>query len=463
MRFHVVALALLALVLRIAPAGAQQQMIFSQSKLVASLLPSVVNITAFEPSPGQGNPGTGLANAERATQSRLLGSGFVIDANGTIVTNYHVVAGSFDIVITFSNGDQTHAMLRAADRLADIAILQVHTDRKLDVVRWAPPDSLHVGDPVIAIGNPLGVGMSVTAGIVSAINRNIMETPYDNYIQTDAPINHGNSGGPLFDLKGEVVGINTALISPTQGSAGLGFAIPTQDALFVIGRLEKYGWLKPGWLGVKVQQITPELANAFGLENMHGAIVAAVQTGGPAARAGLEAGDVILEYQGHVPSDERALLREIGMTPEGTRVTLRILRAGHVLDITAVVGQYPRQIWERIDKPVRVNEIRLAVPPDLGLTVVVLPEADRVRLHIPQGTPAVLVASVEPGTDAAWRGMAAGEAIERVQDQPVDSPQAFRAAIDRVRAEGRVFVALLVDELRPVHPGPAWKALRVRP
>ncbi|HET6185176.1 MAG TPA: trypsin-like peptidase domain-containing protein [Acetobacteraceae bacterium] len=462
MRFAIAFLAATMLLGAACPALAQQEMIYTASKLVSSLLPTVVNITSFVPQAGN----EGKAGSEptlMATQRRDLGSGFVIDRKGTIVTNFHVVEGASDIVITFSDGDQAHATLRAADRLADIAILDVRSAEKLTPVRWANDDDLHVGDPVIAIGNPLGVGMSVTSGIVSALNRNIMATPYDNYIQTDAPINHGNSGGPLFNLQGEVVGINTAIISPTTAFSGLGFAIPSRDARFVIGRLEKYGWIKPGYLGVKVQQITPELAEALGLRNTDGAIVAAVLAGGPAAEAGLQAGDIVTQYQGRTPTDERALLRMIAETPEGTHVSLRVLRRGKPMELTAIVGLFPRQRWEKVDQPVQIVEKELAVPADLGITVGPLLDADRVRLNIAPDTPGVLVTEVAPGTDAAWRGLSAGQAIERVDDQPVGSPDAYRAALAAARDSGRLFVAMLVASEKPVHPGPEWMALRLRP
>jgi serine protease Do len=202
------------------------------------------------------------------------------------------------------------------------------------VTKWGESDALQIGDPVFAVGNPLGLGLSVSGGIVSALNRNIMDTPYDHFIQTDAAINHGNSGGPLFNMKGEVIGVDTAIISPTTGSAGLGFAIPARGARFLVERLKQFGWLRPGWMGLKVDQVTPEIADALGMKPAEGpqpagSIISKVFEDGPAAKAGLRVGDVILRFDDQKPSDERALLRNIVMAPPGETVKLTVWRAGH--------------------------------------------------------------------------------------------------------------------------------------
>ena len=289
MRYRIVLSLFLACLLVAAPRAGAQEMQFDRSALVQSLLPMVVNITALvvaaTPPPQMAGAvtGPGVAPSE---QKRQLGSGFVIDPKGEIVTNYHVVDGAYEVIATFSDGMQLEAKIEAADRLADIALLSVTPPAPLKAAEWGDSSTVKVGDAVLAIGNPLGVGLSVTGGIVSALNRDIMETPYDDYIQTDAPINHGNSGGPLFDMRGRVVGINTAIISPTAGSAGLGFAIPANGARFVIGQLRRFGWLHPGWLGIKVQQITSNMAEALGMEEPRGSIVAHVVESGAERRAG---------------------------------------------------------------------------------------------------------------------------------------------------------------------------------
>jgi serine protease Do len=437
---------------------------YDRSALVQSLLPTVVNVTALvvakDPTPQMaGTTDPGVASSE---QRRQLGSGFVIDPKGEIVTNYHVIDGAYEVVVTFSDGMQLEAKVAAADRLADIALLEVEPLASVKAAQWGDSGAVKVGDPVLAIGNPLGVGLSVTGGIVSALNRDIMETPYDDYIQTDAPINHGNSGGPLFDMQGRVVGINTAIISPTAGSAGLGFAIPAADARFVIGRLRRFGWLRPGWLGVKVQQLTPDMAGA-GPGGAARLDRGPHTEGGAAAAAGLQVGDIVLAYNGTAPSDERALLRDIAQTAPGTRVSLTILRQGETKKVTATVGEWPRQRWERFDAPIAPVKVTQAIPPDFGLTVAPLLAPQRVRLNLGPDVPGILITAVAPGTDAAWRGLVAGDAILRVQDLVMHAPADFVPALEAGRATHRQFALLLVMPLKQTRPGPEWRALQIAP
>jgi serine protease Do len=426
----------------------------------------VVNVTALAvaatppPQMAGATAGPGVASAE---QKRQLGSGFVTDPKGEIVTNYHVIDGAYEVIATLADGTQLEAKVEAADRLSDIALLKVNPPAPLRAAAWGDSATVRVGDPVLAIGNPLGVGLSVTGGIVSALNRDIMETPYDDYIQTDAPINHGNSGGPLFDMRGRVVGINTAIISPTAGSAGLGFAIPAADALYVIGQLRRFGWLRPGWLGMKVQQLTTDMAEALGMAEPRGLIVAAVIESGAAAAAGLQVGDIVLAYNGAAPSDERALLRAIAQTAPGTRASLTVLRDGEPREVAATVREWPRQQWERFDAPVAPARAAQKIPPDLGLTVAPLLSAQRLRLNLGPDTPGVLVTAVAPGTDAAWRGVAAGDAILRVRDRAMRAPADFLPALEAARAAHRQFALVLVQPLKQTRPGPEWRALQLAP
>lgn len=440
------------------PARAQE-MEFNQSELVRSLLPKVVNITArvIADVPDSIGPQTTSVVPQEKLQ---LGSGFVIDPKGLIVTNTHVIDGSYEITATFSDGSQLSARVVAADVVTDVALLKVDADKPLSAVTWGDSSTVQVGDPVLAIGNPLGVGMSVSGGIVSALNRNIMATPADDYIQIDAAINHGNSGGPLFDIRGKVVGINTAIISPTTGSAGLGFAIPANDAQFVIRRLEKYGWLRPGWLGLTIQQVTPDIASALGLGSPHGGIVAAVDDGGPADLAGIEVGDIIIRYNGRTPSDERALLRAISETQPDDEVMLTIERGGKDFDLKAKVGEWPRDMWQGAYKPVKPTRSRSMIPPDLGIKVAPLLDVERAKLGVGENDLAVLVTSVAPGTDAAFNGLKPGDAIERVQNQPVGSPADFHAALQDARALHRDHILLLIYSQSQARPGPQWMALR---
>jgi len=464
-RFSVVLRWLLAGLIAAAPAVHAEEMQCDRSALVQSLLPTVVNVTALvvakDPTPQMaGVTDPGLSSSE---QKRQLGSGFVIDPKGEIVTNYHVIDGAYEVVVTFADGMQLEAKVAAADRLADIALLQVAPPAPLKAAQWGDSGAVKVGDPVLAIGNPLGVGLSVTGGIVSALSRNIMETPYDDYIQTDAPINHGNSGGPLFDMQGRVVGINTAIISPTAGSAGLGFAIPAADVRFAIGQLRRFGWLRPGWLGMKVQQLTPDMAEALGMAEPRGSIVAHVRESGAAAAAGIEAGDIVLAYNGAAPSDERALLRAIAETAPGSRVSLTILRGRETKQVTATVGEWPRQRWERFDAPIGPTKTAPVIPPDLGVTVGPLLDTQRLRLGLGPEVPGVLVTAVAPGTDAAWRGVEAGDAILRVQGRAIRAPAGFVPALEAARAEHRQFALLLIQPQKQTRPGPEWRALQIAP
>jgi serine protease Do len=318
-----------------------------------------------------------------------------------------------------------------------------------------------VGDPVFAIGNPLGIGTSVSAGIVSGLNRDVQDSPYDDYIQTDAAINHGNSGGPLFDMEGRVVGVDTALVSPTDASIGLGLAIPADTARFVIDRLSTYGWVRPGWVGIKVQQVTPEMAEALGLQRTEGSVVSWVRPEGPARKAGLEIGDVILRFGNDAPRDERALLRGIVRTPVGDTVPVTVLRQGVQKTLEVTVAPWPREVWETRDAPLPTERPTAEIRPDLGLSLVSIPESDRAKYGLEDGLSGVLVSGVVPGSDAARRGMTEGDVILRVQERPIAVPADVRASIDAEREAKHRFIALLVLQKERKYPGPSWMVLRL--
>jgi serine protease Do len=449
-------------------AAADELVMMDHAGLIRSLLPTVVNITAKAEVADETSSVTAAA-AQPGQSYRVMtlaGSGFVVDPAGVIVTNWHVVNGAFEIYVTFSDGTRAKAEVLNAARIVDIALLKVSVGHPLAAVRWGDSEKVQIGDPVFAIGNPLGVGMSVSSGIVSALNRNIMDTPYDDFIQTDAAINHGNSGGPLFDMKGEVIGVNTALISTTTASAGLGFAIPANDARFVVERLQHYGWVRPAWLGVKVQQLTPEMATALDMDDTRSSIVAWVIDGGPAAKAGLKVGDVILRFDGKTPSDERALLRTIAATMPGAPVTVTILRKGKQMDLPITLAEWPKTQWEERDAPTRVTAPRWNVPPDLGLTVEPLTDALRAKNELPKGPRGALVSGVAQDTDAARRGLTIGDVIIQVGDVPVTNEEEMIREIERARAEGRSYAMFLILPKRAADknskwPGPKWVALRV--
>jgi serine protease Do len=314
---------------------------------------------------------------------------------------------------------------------------------------------------VFAVGNALSVGISVSGGLVSALNRNIMDSPYDDYIQTDAAINHGNSGGPLVDANGKVVGIDTAIVSPTDASSGVGFAIPSHNARDVVARLMQYGWLHPGWIGVKIQQLTPDMCLALGLSSPRGSIVANVAPDGPAAAAGLQVGDVIVRFGAEAPSDERALLRAIATAPIGRDIVLGILRDGKPLSLNVTVKEWPRSNWDRFDAPISAPAPHHHVPADLGITMASLDSANRAQYGIGLTQAGTLVTGVAAETDAAQRGLVRGDVILEINAHLVSGPADVQAAIDRARAQKRDFVVALIQPKVSKQPGPEWVPLRV--
>lgn len=456
------------LLMPIGPVRAQQMQIVQPvmpemtaggNELIAKLLPSVVTVAVsrdvVQPEPGMNAAGT------TAEVRQSFGSGFVIDPSGIIATNEHVVQDAWLIEVTFTDGTKVQAHLLKATRLIDVALIKVDVGHPLPALHWGDSDKLKVGDPVFAIGNGLGVGVSVSGGIVSGLNRDVMDSPYDDYIQTDAAINHGNSGGPLFNTKGEVVGIDSDLISATHSWSGIGLAIPAHSAQIVIDRLMHYGWLRPGWIGVKIQQLTPEMGEALGMKTVAGSIVANVTANGPAAAAGLRAGDVILHLGTAAPTDERAVLRAIATAPIGQPITLGLWRDGKQQSLDVRVLEWPRSQWDAIDAPVSMPVSHHHVPPDLGIALAPLDDAGRARFGVAALQDGVLVTGVAADTDAARRGLAPGDVILRVQENSVSSTAEAEAAFASARSEKRQFVLVLVEPKDNVKSGPEWIALRV--
>ena len=341
----------------------------NKSELVRGLLPTVVNISVRKDEP-PAPPVTAEAAAPPPTLTptpgtpvdtgsgikAYVGSGFVIDPSGLIVTNYHVVEYAFDITVTFSDGSRLSGKMLSASRTADLALVKVEPKHPLKAAHWGDSDKLQVGDQVFAAGDPFGIGLSVSAGIVSGLNRDIQNSPYDDLIQTDASINHGNSGGPLFDMQGNVIGVNSTIISPTTGSAGLGFAIPSSSAHFVIDQLRTFGWVHPAWIGIKVQTVTREIADAVGMPEAEGSIVAWVLPDGPAKKAGLAIGDVILRFDGSALTDERELLRDIAHTPVGQTVKFLVRHDAAENTVLVTTEAWPRNQWDKNDAPEPVRE-----------------------------------------------------------------------------------------------------------
>jgi serine protease Do len=436
----------------------------NKSELIRGLLPTVVNISVRKdevtnpPSPvNAAAPGADVTPNIKG----YVGSGFVIDPSGLIVTNYHVVENAFEITVTFFDGSRLSGKTLSASRTADLALLKVEADHPLAAAHWGNSDLVQIGDQVFAAGNPFGIGLSVSAGIVSGLNRDIQNSPYDDLIQTDATINHGNSGGPLFDMQGSVIGVNSAILSPTPGSAGIGFAIPTSSARFVIDRLRTYGWVRPSWVGLKLQQVTPDIAQAMGMTKPEGSIVAWVLPNGPANKAGLVIGDVILRFDSRAPTDERALLREIATTPVGDTMTLLVRHDGKELSVPMTTEAWPRDQWDARDAPLLAQRPKIVIPPDLGLSLSAVTADQKQKVGLSEGLDGVLVSTVTPNSDPARRGMVNGDIILRVQDKPVLTPAEVQAGIDAARADKRDFVLMLVlPKVRDV-PGPKWIPLQV--
>lgn len=458
---RILVVAAVALVCSASTAGAEEASA-SRSELIRSLLPTVVNIAVRKETPIEAQIASAAADTGTSGDVKnYVGSGFIIDQSGLIVTNYHVVEGAFEIAVTLYDGTVLSGKMVHASRLADLAVVQVQAGHPLQPVQWGDSNKVHVGDQVFAIGDPLGIGMSVSGGIVSGLNRNAGDSPYDNYIQTDAALNHGNSGGPLFDMEGRVVGVDTALVSPTDASAGLGLAIPADDARFVVDRLLKYGWVRPGWMGVKVQQVTRDFAEAMGLPRPEGSVVSWLPPNSPAGNAGIKIGDVIIKYGDDTPSDERALLRDIGKTSIGLTVPVVVLRDSKQLTIPVTINAWPRSRWDELDAPETPQRPQAKIPADLGLWLASVQPDERAKLGLQDGDRGVMIKGVLPDTDAARRGAVSGDVILRVQDKAVATPDDVQHAIDAARADHHPFVMMLVLQKARKIPGPSWIALRV--
>src|SRR4051812_44342953 len=419
----------------------------SFADLADKLLPTVVNISTSQTlkAPTQNAmpqlpPGSPLEdlfknflgpkpNAPRHVTS--LGSGFIIDPSGYIVTNNHVIENSEQITVSLQDGTQLPAKLVGRDTKTDLALLKVTPKKPLPATHFGDSDKARIGDWVIAIGDPFGIGSTVTAGIISARNRNINAGPYDDFIQTDAPINRGNSGGPLFNMDGDVVGINSQIYTPSGGSVGIGFAIPANLARQVMGQLRQFGAARRGWIGVRIQQVTSEIAEGLGLPTTQGALVAGVTEGGPASRAGLSNGDLITTFDGKAVPDDRALPRIVADTPIGKTVNMDVLRKGRKQTVKITVQKLADDA--RVDKPVKAppapvkNQPKLA---QLGLTLGALDAGARAKFKINGSVQGVVVTNVEAGSAAAEKNLHPGDVIVEVAGQVVKAPGDVAKRVD---------------------------------
>ncbi|TJV76268.1 MAG: DegQ family serine endoprotease [Mesorhizobium sp.] len=377
-----------------------------------------------------------------------LGSGFVIDAEqGIVVTNNHVIADADDIEVNFSDGVTLKATLVGTDTKTDVALLKVDPKgHKLTAVKFGDSTKMRVGDWVMAIGNPFGIGTTVTAGIVSARGRDLHSGPFDDFIQIDAPINHGNSGGPLVDVKGDVVGINTAIYSPNGGSVGVGFAIPSDQAQKVVDKLMKGGDIEYGYLGVQIQPVTQDVASAIGLDHPGGALVAAVTDGSPAAKAGIETGDVITGFAGQEIKDPKDLSRAVADVSPGSKETLSVWRNGKAMQISADVGRNAEDQKTASNdeggKPSAEQGLRV---PSLGLGLTDLTPDIREQLNLADNQRGAVVERVNPDKAASAAGIEPGDVIVAVDRTPVKNARQANQAIAEAGKSGRKSVLLLVD------------------
>ncbi|HEX4174012.1 MAG TPA: trypsin-like peptidase domain-containing protein [Acetobacteraceae bacterium] len=412
----------------------------SDAAIVRQASPAVVNISEWK-----------VHTATQPNQSprrvKVYASGFIIDPSGLIVTNKHVVDGAIETHVIFSNGERAPARLLAAAAMLDVAVIKVDVGHPLPALKWGNSDALQVGDPVLTIGNPLGIGMSVSAGIVSALNRNLHDTPFDNYIQTDAAINYGNSGGPLIDSNGDAVGIDTALYNPqaTGGSIGIGFAIPSNIASFAVRFLLDPSHPKPGWIGVTVQDMNDRLADAMGVPRATGAIVSAVDRSGPASRASLRPADVLETIDGVQQSDSRAFMRSIVKLPVGTTVHLTGWREGKPLDTTVAVAAWPNYQPAQGVMQAQSAQMMIEKAPDPGMRLASITDQTRKQYGLDPALTGALVSAVEQDCEARELGIVPGDVIVNVQGQPVASPDDVQHAIQRAHQQRRSYLAMLIQ------------------
>ncbi|MFZ5709697.1 MAG: DegQ family serine endoprotease [Pseudomonadota bacterium] len=454
-------LAVLAMALALSARAEAKAAPESFADLATTVSPSVVNITTTTviaaptgPSPmvpkgspfedffrdfggpdGQGGPGN-----EAPQRSNALGSGFVISADGYIVTNNHVIDGADEISIEFFSGQKLDAKIIGTDPKTDLALLKVESAAPLPFVSFGDSDRMRVGDWVLAVGNPLGQGFSVSAGIVSARNRELSGN-YDDFIQTDAAINRGNSGGPLFNMEGQVIGVNTAILSPNGGSIGIGFSMASNVVSKVVDQLKQFGETRRGWLGVRIQDVTPDVAEAMNLTSAKGALVTDVPAG-PALDAGMKSGDVITEFDGAPVGDTRELVRRVGDTEVGRAVPVVVLRDGKPVTLTITLGR--REEAEASATPAAAAPPAPVEKDVLGMTLAELTEERVTAMGLPPGTEGLVVTGIDESSDAYGKGLRAGDILSEAGQQKVASLADLEARIAEAKDGGRKSLLLLI-------------------
>ena len=399
--------------------------------------------------PGAGPKGGdkgGDRNGEfQPRKTNSLGSGFIVDTAGIVVTNNHVIADADEINVVMNDGTKFKAELVGVDKKTDLAVLKFKPTKPLVAVKFGDSDKLRLGEWVIAIGNPFSLGGSVTAGIVSARNRDISSGPYDNYIQTDAAINRGNSGGPLFNLEGEVIGVNTLIISPSGGSIGIGFAVPSKTVVGVVDQLRQFGELRRGWLGVRIQQVTDEIAESLNIKPPRGALIAGVEDKGPAKPAGIEPGDVVVKFDGKDIKEPKDLSRVVADTAVGKDVDVVIIRKGAEETRKVTLGRLEDtekavQAAAKKDEPVEKPVTQKA----LGLDLATLSKDLRSRYKVKESVKGVVITSVESSSDAAEKRLSPGEVIVEVAQEAVSNAADVKKRVEQLKKDGKKSVLLLV-------------------
>jgi len=393
----------------------------------------------------QGRGGMGPMPPQGGAEHMALGSGFIIDPSGYVVTNNHVVANAGSVSVVFQDGSKHPAKVIGRDPKTDLALLKIDAPQPLPYVEWGDSGAMQVGDWVLAVGNPFGLGGTVSSGMISARGRDIHAGPYDDFLQIDAAINRGNSGGPTFALDGKVIGINTAIYSPNGGSVGIGFAIPSNLARPVIDQLKDHGKVQRGWLGVQIQEVTPELARSLGLPKAQGALVADVTPGGPAEKVGIKQGDAIVRFDGHDIAKLRDLPLAVAETPVGQKALVEVWRDGHAQTLEAAIAAMP----ENPEQMARNEEPGPASKPQsasaMGMKLAPLTPELRRELSVPKSVKGVVVTSVAEKSPLAELGLAPGDVIQAINQEPVTSTKDVTTKLDAMKKSGTKSLLFLIN------------------
>ena len=373
-----------------------------------------------------------------------IGSGFIISSDGFVVTNHHVIEKADEIIVTLTNGVEYEAEVKGSDVKTDVALLKLKGAKDLPVVAWGDDEKSRVGDWVLAIGNPFGLGGSASTGIISARGRDINSGPYDDFIQVDAAINRGNSGGPLFNTRGEVIGINTAIFSPSGGSVGIGFSIPANQAKNVIEQLERTGTVERAWIGVAIQPLDDELAQGFGRSNKNGALISSVQPDAPADKAGIRPGDIVLSYDGKEIKEMRDLPKTVAQSSVGEKHRVVVWRDNKKKTISIITESFPEDPKLVSNSPSKSDPAPVDVEKSIGAQLKVLSNAERAKYKIEDSVQGVLVVSVVQGGLAAKNGLRTGDVISALNSVRVTTPNALAAVIKEAKKSGQSTIPILL-------------------